>query len=163
MLIWLKDASQFQTDSDEAVTLFIDKIITCQKPVDNADLLNLVDRQVHRHSYTCCKNTSSKCRFNYPQPPMKQTMILYPLDEDTPEKEIKIRRDNWKSIQGYLDESKEGEDISFDQLLMNLTITEENYLHAISSSINTPTVFLKRNPYELRINNYSPACLCMES
>ena len=54
---------------------------------------------------------------------------------------------------------KEGEDISFDQLLFELNLTEENYLLAISSSLNTPTVFLKRNPNELRINNYNPACL----
>ena len=59
----------------------------------------------------------------------------------------------------YLDNIKEGEDISFDELLLQLKVTEENYLLAIRSSINTPTVFLKRNPNELRINNYNPACL----
>ena len=73
MLIWLEDAPKFQIDSDEAVTTHIDKIISCQKPVDNLELLNLVNRQVHRHLHTCRKNTTSKCRFNYPQPPMKQT------------------------------------------------------------------------------------------
>ena len=59
----------------------------------------------------------------------------------------------------YLDNIKEGEDISFDELLLQLKVTEENYLLAIRSSINTPTVFLKRNPNELWINNYNPACL----
>ena len=59
----------------------------------------------------------------------------------------------------YLDNIKEGEDISFDELLLQLKVTKENYLLAIRSSINTPTVFLKRNPNELRINNYNPACL----
>ena len=54
---------------------------------------------------------------------------------------------------------KDGENISFDQLLLNMNITEENYLLAISSSLNTPTVFLKRNPDELRINNYNASCL----
>ena len=53
----------------------------------------------------------------------------------------------------------EGEDISFDQLLLDLKVTEENYLLAIRSSLNAATVFLKRNPDELRINNYNPACL----
>ena len=59
----------------------------------------------------------------------------------------------------YLDNIKEGEDVSFDELLLKLKVPEENYLLAIRSSINTPTVFLKRNPNELRINNYNPACL----
>lgn len=54
---------------------------------------------------------------------------------------------------------KDGENISFDQLLLNMNITEENYLLAISSSLNTPTVFLKRNPDELRINNLHASCL----
>ena len=46
--------------------------------------------------------------------------------------------------------------------LMNyseLNITEENYLLAIRSSLNAPTIFLKRNYNEVRINNYNPACL----
>ena len=98
MLLWLENVPQFQEDSDNDVTAFIDKIITCQKPIDNAELLNLVNRQVHRHSHTCRKNTSSKCRFNYPQPPMKQTMILYPLDEETSDSEIRMHKNNWKLI-----------------------------------------------------------------
>lgn len=59
----------------------------------------------------------------------------------------------------YLDEMKEGEDISFDELLLALKVTEENYLLALRSSLNVARVFLKRSPNELRINNYNPACL----
>ena len=36
---------------------------------------------------------------------------------------------------------KEGEDISFDQLLLDLNVTEENYLLVISSLLDSPTVF----------------------
>ena len=159
MLIRLKDAPQFGTDSDAKVTSYIDHIITCKKPKDNEELLKLVARQVHRHSHTCRKNIKRECRFNYPQPPMRQTEILYPLDTDVAKTETKKHEDTWKSIKLYLDDIKEGEDISFDELLLKLKVTEENYLLAIRSSINTPTVFLKRNPNELRINNYNPACL----
>ena len=95
MLIWLEDAPKFQIDSDEAVTTHIDKIISCQKPVDNLELLNLVNRQVHRHLHKCRKNTTSKCRFNYPQPPMKQTRILNPLDKDIPDSKVKIHKANF--------------------------------------------------------------------
>ena len=55
---------------------------------------------------------------------------------------------------------KEGEDISFDQLLLDLNVTEENYLLVISSLLDSPTVFFFKNANELRINNYNPACLC---
>ena len=65
----------------------------------------------------------------------------------------------WKSIKMHLDEMKEGEDISFDELLLALKVSEENYLLAVRSSLNVARVFLKRSPNELRINNYNPACL----
>ena len=53
----------------------------------------------------------------------------------------------------------EGKHMTLDQLLSNLGVTEQNYLLAIRSSLNTATVFLKRSPNELRINNYNLACL----
>ena len=55
MLIWLEDAPAFGVDEDEVVSSFIDKIITCRKPDDDTTLLNLVNRQMHRHSHTCRK------------------------------------------------------------------------------------------------------------
>ena len=159
MLIWLDDAPEFQVKSGAEVTGFIDNIITCQKPTDNHELLSLVNRQVHRPSHTCHKNTKTECRFNYPQPPMRQIKILYPLDTEVPQSKVKIHKDTWKSIKKHLDGMKEGEDITFDQLLLDLNVTEENYLLAVSSSLNAATVFLERNPIELRINNYNAACL----
>jgi hypothetical protein len=51
-----------------------------------------------------------------------------------------------------------GEDITFDQLLVNLKLTEQNYLLAVQSSLKSSTIFLKRKPNE-SINNYNAACL----
>ena len=90
---------------------------------------------------------------------MRQTKILYPLEDDIPQSEIKTHKHTWKTIKMHLHEMKEGEDISFDELLLHLKVTEENYLLAVHSSFNSATVFLKRSPNELRINNYNPACL----
>ena len=69
-----------------------------------------------------------------------------------------MHKNNWKLIKTCLDENKD-EDIIFDELLSKLNITEENYLLAIRSSLNTPTIFLKQNYNEVCINNYNPACL----
>lgn len=143
MLILIGDAPQYLIDSDKEVTTFIDKINTCIKPVDNPELIKLVNRQVHRHSNTCRKNTSSPCRFNYPQPPMTQTMILHPFDEKTPNSDIKTYKESWKSIKSYLDDLQNCEDMTFEDLLLKLNITEENYLLAICSSLNAATIFLK--------------------
>ena len=49
-MIWLEGAPVFGVDKDDDVT-FIDQIITCQKPNDDPDLLDLVNRQTHRHSH----------------------------------------------------------------------------------------------------------------
>ena len=51
MLIWLENSPTFGEDGDEEVTSLIDKIITCKKPGSDADLLKLVNRQIHRHSW----------------------------------------------------------------------------------------------------------------
>ena len=59
------------------------------------------------------------------QPPMKRTKILYPLDTNLPQLQMKRQKDAWKSIQKHLNDTKEGENISFDQLLFELNLTEE--------------------------------------
>ena len=66
MLVWLQDAPLFGVDNDNLITCFIDKVISCQKPTDNPELLKLVNRQIHRHSHTCQKKSKNECRFNYP-------------------------------------------------------------------------------------------------
>ncbi len=46
-----------------------------------------------------------------------------------------------------------------NQLLKELDVSQREHVLAIRSSINCPTIFLKRNLNELRINNYNSACL----
>ena len=91
---------------------------------------------------------------------MRSTKILYPLDiHDMQDDEIKQQRNNWKIIQNHLNDLEEGEDITFDQLLSQLKLTEQAYSLAIRSSLKTPTILLKRQPNELRISNYNPTSL----
>ena len=92
MLIWLEDAPVFGVDDDDRVTAFIDKIISCKQPADNPELLKLVNRQIHRHSHTCRKKSKTECRFNYPQPPMKSTQILYPLEGELDKTEVELHK-----------------------------------------------------------------------
>ena len=54
---------------------------------------------------------------------------------------------------------KEGERMTFEELLLKLKVTENDYRLAVRSSLNAPTVFLERKPKELRINNHNPPCL----
>ena len=120
MLLWLEDAPVFGVDKDEDVASFIDKIITCRKPENNDSLLELVNRQVHRHCHACRKKSKSVCRLNFPQPPMRSTEILYPLDDSIPPEVASNAKLKWKDIKTKLKDLKEGEDISFDEILTNL-------------------------------------------
>ena len=56
---------------------------------------------------------------------MRSTKILYPLDD--------VRKLNvlWKNIKQQLNYMKEGENITFDQELTNLNVSEHDYLLAI--------------------------------
>ena len=159
MLIWLEGAPVFGVDKDEDVVAYIDSIITCRKPDNNTELLDLVCRQTRRHSHTCRKQRGKICRFNYPQPPMRSTKILYPLEENTSPTLVKSSKELWKKIKNTFNDLKEGKDISFDELLKEFEVSERQYILAIRSSLNCPTIFLKRSPNELRINNYNPTCL----
>ena len=83
---------------------------------------------------------------------MKSTKILSPLGSDISEGEIRKYKTTWKTISKHLNDMKEGEEITFDQLLINLNIAENNYYLAVQSSLNSPAIFLKRN-------NFNSACL----
>ena len=89
---------------------------------------------------------------------MRSTQILYPLEETISSTTKRNIKQSWKDIMKKLNDLK-GEDITFDQLLKDLNVTEQNYILAIRSSLNCPTIYLKRKPNELRVNNYNAACL----
>ena len=155
MLLWIESAPRFGVQSDDEVINFIDQMITCSKEA----LSELVVRQCHSHSKTCKKKNEMLCRFNFPQPPMRRTTILYPLDDDVSTYEKKKLKAEFIKLNEQLNNMKEGEDISIEDLLGKLGLPRERYILALRSSLATATIFLKRNPNELRINNYNKSCL----
>ena len=92
------------------------------------------------------KKSKKECWFNYPQPPIRSTKILYPLDDDVSENDVRKLNVLWKNIKQQLNDMKEGENMTFDQLLTDLNVSENDYLLAIRSSLNCPTIFWKEIP-----------------
>ena len=90
---------------------------------------------------------------------MKSTSILYHIGSDVSESDFRKHKENWRNVSKHLNDMIEGDDITFEQMLINLDITEQNDYLAIRSNLNSPTICLKRNPSELRVNNYNSACL----
>lgn len=101
------------------------------------------------------------CRFNFPFPPMQRTMILKPIKEENTfdDGKKKNRKQNAEKIKEQLNSMNYGEDISFQQLLDRLGLTEEIYILALRHSLKRSTLFLKRLPSEIRINNYNTQLL----
>lgn len=52
MLIWIKDAHEYNGTNNEEVANFIDKHVTCKK---DEEIYNLVNYQTHRHARACRK------------------------------------------------------------------------------------------------------------
>ena len=94
------------------------------------------------------------CRFSFPQPPMPYTCILEPFLAEDIEKENEGKQ-SWSHIHNYLENVTE----SFNDMLIQLDMTMDQYINSVSSSISCPKFFPKRNPCEIRINNYMHNCL----
>ena len=87
---------------------------------------------------------------------MPRTVILKPLEERYhDEKETKLMKENSETIKQVLDGMKYGEDMSFEDFLKKLGLTEESYILAIRDTLKRDILFLQRSPSEIRINNYN--------
>ncbi|CAC5420341.1 unnamed protein product [Mytilus coruscus] len=135
-----------------------DKHVTCAKDEAIPDLINY---QTHRHARTCRKKGKSVCRFNFPIPPMRKTTLLQPLNSETGHdlEFISVCQKNCVKIFDTLEEMKYGNEISFEEFLKELNLTDLEYCNAIRSSLKRAKLFLKRHLSEIRINSYNSIML----
>ena len=155
-LFWVKMAPQYQKNLNKEIVTFFDRYITCQKLESSTEMEDLINLQMHRHAKTCKKAGHKICRFNFPLPPLPRTMILKPLDESSfDEEQTNNIKANADKIKGLLDNMKYGNDISFEDFLQRLQLTEENYILAVRFTLKRDTLLLKRTPSEMRINSYN--------
>lgn len=121
--------------------------------------------QEHSHKTNCRiikENGEEMCKYNFPKPILDETIILKPLKDDddfdlsTKEEAydlyIKIRN-QLKNV--HDDYKKYNSLVDLDLFLRDLSITYEQYILALRTSIISPTVFLKRSCRELMLNQYN--------
>lgn len=155
LLLWIENAPVYGKSTNEEIQNFIDEHSTCFK---NENIAELVNYQTHRHARTCKKAGKNICRFNFPLPPMPETIILEPLEEDKFEQNADVQQ-NYRKICELLNDSKLCNAISFDEFLTMINLTKEDYILAIRSSLKSPKVFLRRSIAEIRINPYNQILL----
>ncbi|XP_072041446.1 uncharacterized protein [Amphiura filiformis] len=172
MIAWVKDAPEFDRESDEEIAEFIDKYVSCElPPEDDVELHEIVSKvQMHTKSHTrSCRKTGQICRFNYPRPPSNETFICRrpePIDDlDLNELEAEVKRADrkeseenaketikqmWKEIESATD------DTDFDEILQKMQITHSQFETCLSTLAKRNTVYLKRRLKDQWVNNYNP-------
>ena len=154
MLVWIDNAPKYPKDDEETIVKFVDKYVSCSN--HDTNMSHLVDLQTHKHSKTCRKKGKAVCRFGFPLPPLRKTVLLEPLDLD-----VDKYKKKYDKIQDKMNSYKDGMNFSFEQFLTKVAeMSEEEYIKCIRSSISGPKVFLKRQPSEIRINLYNEHLLC---
>lgn len=163
ILLWLRGAPAFDMDhiedSEKECVVFIDRFITCK----NDAAIPIIGIQNHKHTRTCYKSKgkNKKCRFKIPLPMMRNTQILHPLEQDE-ERYRKDGKENYTKIHKRIKELfAKPDEISFDDILNQLELSEQEYLFAIRSSLKKSTVFLKRGSMDIGINAYNREILQM--
>lgn len=155
MLIWCEHAPVYGEDPTEDVIKFIVSKITCADSLKTDPALqNLVLLQTHRHSHTCRKRSKKECRFGFPKPTMNNTCILQPMTiTECGKSRYAAYRENIRQKLNEIHDRNEA--LTFTDFLHSLSLTADEYICAVRTSIKTATVFLKRDPSGCRINCYN--------
>ena len=154
----MENAPEYGKTDNNTVARFYDNII-CLSDVPEAHKQH-IQYQMHRHSRTCCKGNTHKCRFAFPIPPMSKTVIFEPIDFESEAEENKFKA-KWGKIHKHLNQYglKLEIKITYDELLVQLGMPQEKYISAVRTFLVRPKLFLKCRPCEIRMNNYMKHCL----
>ncbi|KAK7886520.1 hypothetical protein WMY93_026141 [Mugilogobius chulae] len=177
-LFWVEGAPLVGVNTDEEVTAFVDKYVTCETPTDDDDLFELVTSvQTHskRHSKTCRKG-STVCRFNFPRPPSMRTFIKKKepklkcnkcdLKEENADCTCNplstMTRERAKAIMTAIKEVAKDENNPYGfvaQLFEALGLTQATMEEALIKLGGNTQIILKRELKELYNNNYNKPCV----
>jgi exonuclease III len=146
-LLWIEDAPIYGRDNNSEIENFLDKYITC-----DTDHLDPALAKFHRHYHTrsCKKRRNSHCRYNFPMPPMKRTIVLEPissLDKDLADKS--------RSMFTSLEQKNYDSEMTFEDFLVEMDLAEDQYIQLIQCKLKQPTIFLKRKPSHIWNNSFA--------
>jgi len=157
-VLWAKDAPKLPEATDNDITQFVDKYISCKISNDDDELSQLVvSLQKHTHNKTCRKS-GKQCRFNFPRPPSKTTLICR-VESSTEIPDKQKNKDILSSVKKVLSDDKTPPDADLDFILNTANVTYEQYETALKQAKTCNAIFMQRTPQECCINNYNPNIL----
>ena len=169
LLLWVEKAPVFQVDNDADVVSHIDKYLSTDIGSLSPDLGN-VQRHMHKPR---CGGRYKKCSFGFPKPPMRQTIILHPEDNERREDPSPAQVDFGTisnalrfvniAMRKAVTEKREcpEAELDFDTFLEWLGMTEMRYHKALCTSIDRPTVFHRRKLKHIMVNAFNKNLLLM--
>ncbi len=161
---WIKEAPMYdpnKPENDQNVIKFIDTWISTKVEVLEHEKKYL-NYQIHKHSTSCRKKGEAICRFGIPFFPMKNTVILKPLEDgEVDDGKLETLKDLYQELRTKLNEMGEGLDISHEQFLDKIKMSQDEYVMTIRSSLKTPKVFYERKANALRVNPYMKGMLAV--
>nr|XP_040030752.1 uncharacterized protein LOC120818062 isoform X1 [Gasterosteus aculeatus aculeatus] len=157
-LIWVEGAPVFEEDDDKTVSDFVSKYITAQLPdqLTQPELYKKVTEvQIHskKHSRTCFRSPSSGCRFGFPKPPSRKTMISRPGEGVAP-LQLQIAKSKLQPLNLLLNEP-ETASLGLQQLLSKCNLTLQEYEGCLNIINKSSAVILKREPKDCWVNGYN--------
>ncbi len=161
---WIAGAPVYdpnKPENDKNVIEFIDTWISTKIEVSPEEEKYL-KYQIHKHSNSCRKRGEAICRFGIPFFPMKSTCILKPLEcDEVDQQKIDSLRNSYQELRKKLNDMKEGSELTHDEFLESIQMSEMDYILTIRSSLKTAKVFYQRKPNTLRVNPYMKGMLAV--
>ncbi|XP_062540963.1 uncharacterized protein LOC134209005 [Armigeres subalbatus] len=148
ILLWLAN------DPGETVSEHMPATMELLRKVCSIEAMHLpetIKKQIHNHTRTCYKRNEKRCRFNIPYWPMNEERTLIPLTADD------RRRDQLRKRATEMRQTLETKAFdTIDEFLVDCRCTYDDYLDVLRSSIQRPTIFMKRGMNELWTNSFNP-------
>ncbi|XP_064617311.1 uncharacterized protein LOC135481415 [Liolophura sinensis] len=171
-LFWVENAPKLDHNSDEEVTAFIDKYVTCEMPPSDDEVLQEIVSSVQKHSSLhskSCRKKGTNCRFNFPRPPSKYTFISRPSSSDVHNNdcnEASIEREmnceEAKRILEALWEALSNQEHAFgntEDLFTAVGINQDQFQEAYTMLSKRASVVLRRGLDDVWLNQYNPDLL----
>ena len=147
-------------DYPEETIMLVDKLMSCSLDTQSKNLNKIVSEvQMHQHTKSCQKY-GTKCRFNFPKFPSKETILASPLpenlDEEDKKKTLKECSDLLENAVKLLESPDLNLDMTVEEFIEKLGVTEEEYYRALKTSKSGTVLVLKRQVKERFVNSYNP-------